>query len=256
MNFRVVIPARYASTRLPGKPLLDIAGRPMLAHVCERAFESGAESVVVATDDERIAEAASGLGCEVCITSPDHGSGTERLGEVIRTLGYRDDDIVVNLQGDEPLMPPVLLSQVAGDLNSHPDADVATLCTRIHTAGELFDPHVVKVVRDRAGNALYFSRAVIPWDRDAFAVTTEELPSAAVHYRHLGLYAYRAGFVRRYVEMAPCELERMESLEQLRVLWHGGRIHLAEAAELPGPGIDTPEDLERVRQLLGNLVKS
>lgn len=250
MSFHVIIPARYASTRLPGKPLLDIGGKPMLQHVCERAGESGAVSVTVATDDQRIAEAVARFGGQVCLTGEHHQSGSERLAEAAQKLGLDDDAIVVNLQGDEPLMPPVLLSQVAQLLEGDHAADMATLCTRIHTAAELFDPHVVKVVMNGQGNALYFSRAVIPWDRDAFAVTTEELPERALHYRHLGIYAYRAGFLQHYVEMTPCGLEQMESLEQLRVLWHGGRIQVAEAVELPGPGVDTADDLERVKALL------
>lgn len=247
MGFHVIIPARYASSRLPAKPLLDIDGKPMLQHVFERAQQSGAASVTVATDDARIEEAVHAFGGAVCMTGAHHQSGTERLAEAAERLGLAGDDIVVNLQGDEPLMPPRLLSQVARILDGDHGADMSTLCTRIHTAAELFDPHVVKVVMDRLGNALYFSRAVIPWDRDAFAVTTEELPEQAVHFRHLGLYAYRVGFLEEYVTRAACELERMESLEQLRVLWHGGRIHVAEAEQVPGPGVDTAEDLERVR---------
>lgn len=250
MGFHVIIPARYASTRLPGKPLLDIGGKPMLQHVYERAQQSGAASVTVATDDARIEEAVLAFGGTVCMTSAHHQSGTERLAEAATQLALKAGDIVVNLQGDEPLMPPRLLSQVAHILEGDHGADMSTLCTRIHTAAELFDPHVVKVVMDRQGNALYFSRAVIPWDRDAFAVTTEELPEQAVHFRHLGLYAYRVGFLEEYVTKSACELERMESLEQLRVLWHGGRIHVAEAEEVPGPGVDTAEDLNRVRALL------
>lgn len=249
MSFHVIIPARYASSRLPGKPLRAIAGKPMLQHVCERAQESGAASVSVATDDRRIAEAMAPLGIDVCMTGAYHASGTERLAEAAAQLGLAEQDIVVNLQGDEPLMPPALVQQVATVLEGDHGADMSTLCTRIHTAAELFDPHVVKVVMDGRGNALYFSRAVIPWDREAFAVTTEELPEQALHYRHLGIYAYRVGFLRGYVKQSPCELERMESLEQLRVLWYGGRIHVAEAGELPGPGVDTAADLERVRKL-------
>lgn len=250
MSFHVIIPARYASTRLPAKPLLDIGGKPMLQHVCERAEQSGATSVTVATDDVRIEEAVRAFGGAVCMTASHHLSGTERLAEAAGKLGLKGDDIIVNLQGDEPLMPPSLLKQVAHILEGDHGADMSTLCTRIHTSAELFDPHVVKVVMDNKGNALYFSRAVIPWDRDAFAVTTEELPEKAVHFRHLGLYAYRVGFLEEYVTKASCDLERMESLEQLRVLWHGGRIHVAEAEQVPGPGVDTVEDLERVRALL------
>lgn len=250
MSFHVIIPARYASTRLPAKPLLDICGKPMLQHVYERAWQSGATSVTVATDDPRIEAAVTDFGGAVRMTAAHHQSGTERLAEAAALLGLRGEDIVVNLQGDEPLMPPRLLKQVARILDGDHGADMSTLCTRIHTSAELFDPHVVKVVMDRRGNALYFSRAVIPWDRDAFAVTTEELPEKAIHFRHLGLYAYRVGFLEEYVTKTACDLERMESLEQLRVLWHGGRIHVAEAEEVPGPGVDTAEDLNRVRALL------
>jgi 3-deoxy-manno-octulosonate cytidylyltransferase (CMP-KDO synthetase) len=250
VSFHVIIPARYASTRLPGKPLLLIGDKPMLQHVYERALACGAASVVVATDDMRVADAVAEFGGEVCLTAAHHQSGTERLAETAQQLQLPDDAIVVNLQGDEPLMPPELLHQVAALLQGDHGADMATLCTRIHTAAELFDPHVVKVISDRHGKALYFSRAVIPWDRDAFAVTTEELPASAVHFRHLGIYAYRVGYLKSYVTLEPCELERMESLEQLRVLWHGGAIQVAEASRVPGPGVDTAADLQRVRELL------
>lgn len=250
MTFKVVIPARYASSRLPGKPLLELAGEPMLRHVHRRALESGADEVVIATDDARIREVAEGFGAEVCMTGADHQSGTDRIGEVAAQCGWADDTLVVNLQGDEPLMPPQLLRQVGADLAAFPEADVATLCTRIHTAAELFDPHAVKVVMDRAGYALYFSRAAIPWDRDAFSISRDELAPGSEHFRHLGIYAYRAGFLRRYGVLEACPPERMESLEQLRVMWHGGRIHVTEASVLPGPGVDTEADLERVRRHL------
>lgn len=250
MGFRVVIPARYASTRLPGKPLLPIAGKPMIQHVYERALESGAAQVVVATDDTRIGTEVQRFGGDVSLTADTHRSGTERLAEVAARLEWASDEVVVNLQGDEPLIPPALIRQVAQDLEAHPDAQVSTLSTRIHTAAELFDPHVVKVVTDAEGYALYFSRAAIPWDRDAFSVTREELPERSDHWRHVGLYAYRAGYIGRYVGLCASPLEQMESLEQLRVLWHGGRIHVAEAEVLPGHGVDTPADLERVRLAL------
>jgi len=247
MEFSVVIPARFAASRLPGKPLLEIAGRPMIHHVHERAQESGAQTVVIATDDARVQTAAEDFGAQVCMTSSEHRSGTDRLAEVVDLLALADDAIVVNLQGDEPLMPPALIHQVAENLAAQPMASMATLCSRIDSAEELFDPHAVKVVMDVEGMALYFSRAAIPWDRDAFATSTEHLPARSEHYRHIGLYAYRAGFLRQYVAWPSCHLEAMESLEQLRVLWHGHRIHCAEAVQTPPPGVDTEADLERVR---------
>lgn len=248
--FKVAIPARYASSRLPGKPIRELAGKSMIEHVYRRAQESGAYEVVIATDDERIADTAQGFGAKVCMTATTHRSGTDRLAEVAATLGWLDDDIVVNLQGDEPLMSPALIRQVAEDLATRADAPMATACTRIHTTAELFDPHAVKVVRDAQGYALYFSRAPIPWDRDAFAITTEELPEGIEHFRHIGLYAYRAGFLKQYTALAPCALEATESLEQLRVLWHGVKIHVAEAEQMPGPGVDTEQDVEKVERLL------
>lgn len=249
--FRVIIPARHASTRLPGKPLLEIGGKPMIQHVYERALESGAAEVVVATDDERIRSVALGFGAHVCMTATHHPSGTDRLAEVARLVGYADDQIIVNLQGDEPLMPPALIRQVAENLQAHTQASIATLCERIKTAGELFDPHLVKVVMDQQSYALYFSRAAIPWDRDAFTATTGELPVRSEHYRHIGLYAYRAAFLQDYVQWPPCVLEQTESLEQLRALWQGRKIHVAEALEPPGIGVDVEEDLLRVRRVLG-----
>ena len=250
MSFHIIIPARYDSSRLPGKPLLLIGDKPMVQHVYDRATECGAASVVVACEDQRIADVVEAFGGKVCMTSAEHQSGTDRLAETVELLGLPDDAVVVNLQGDEPLMPPELLHQVAELLEQNPEADMATLCTRIHTAAELFDPHAVKVISDANGRALYFSRAVIPWDRDAFAVTTEELPEQAVHFRHLGIYAYRVGYLKRYVSLDSCQLERMESLEQLRVLWHGGAIQVAEASSVPGHGVDTQADLDRVRALV------
>lgn len=250
MQFSVIIPARYDSTRLPGKPLLDIAGKPMIQHVYERARESGAAQIIIATDDQRVVDAAEAFGCEVCLTSNAHASGTERLSEVVGKLALDDDAIVVNLQGDEPLMPAALIHQVAENLALHEQASVATLAEQIHTAAELFDPHAVKVISDQNGYAIYFSRAPIPWDRDAFSVTTAELPQQALHYRHIGLYAYRAGFIKEYVSWPACQLEQMESLEQLRVLWHGGKIHVAVAQQSAVAGVDTESDLARVRQAL------
>jgi 3-deoxy-manno-octulosonate cytidylyltransferase (CMP-KDO synthetase) len=250
MTFKVVIPARYNSIRLPGKPLLDIAGKPMIQHVYERSLESGAEEVIIATDDTRIAEAVDKFGGTVCMTSPAHQSGTDRLAEVIDQKGELDSKIIVNVQGDEPLMPPALIRQVAENLQTHQDADMATLSVKIETAAELFDPHVAKVVTNKNGYAVYFSRAVIPWDREAFASTTEQLPENAIHHRHIGIYAYRCGFLRQYVQWQPSPIEQMESLEQLRVLWNGHRIHVADAIEVPGHGVDTKKDLELVNKIL------
>ncbi len=247
MGFHVIIPARYASQRLPGKPLLDIAGKPMIQHVHERAVESGAATVTVATDDVRIAKAVQGFGGTACLTAEHHRSGTERLAETASLLGLGEDDIVVNLQGDEPAMPPELLTQVAENLQAHPHGVMATLCTPIATIAELFDPNVVKVVTDRDGFALYFSRAAIPWDREEFSTGTDRLPQHTAYLRHLGIYAYRVGYLQKYVEMPGCPLEHAESLEQLRVLWNGGRIHVAQAVALPpAPGVDTEEHLEAV----------
>lgn len=248
---RIVIPARYASSRLPGKPLLLLDGKPMLQYVYELAKRSQALEVIVATDDERIARAADSLGARVCMTDPDHQSGTSRIAEVIEIMGWGEEEIIVNLQGDEPLMPVSLIDQVAGDLERHPAADTATLAAHLETPAQLFDPHVVKVVLDMKGYALYFSRAPVPWHRDQLAwgepVTTEVARNCL---RHIGLYAFRAGFVQEYVGWSPAPLEAIESLEQLRTLWHGRRIHVSLAAEVPPAGVDTSEDLERVEALL------
>ena len=254
-GFKVVIPARYGSSRLPGKPLRELAGRPMVEHVYRRACESGAEQVVIATDDARIEAVARGFGAAVEMTKPEHPSGTDRLAEVVERLGWPDDAIIVNLQGDEPLMPPALIRQVADNLADQPQAAIATLCTPIIEAAEFFDPNVVKVVSDGAGCALYFSRAPIPWSRDAFAQNREQLPPGVEHRRHLGLYAYRASFLRAYRGLAPAPLEGIEMLEQLRALWHGYRIHVADAVTQPGPGVDVEADALRAEQLLREIYK-
>lgn len=251
MSFVVVIPARYASTRLPGKPLADIHGKPMVQHVVEKALQSGAERVIVATDDERVQQAlapfAAAAGFEVCMTSPDHQSGTERLAEVCRHYGFAADTIIVNVQGDEPLIPPAIIRQVADNLAAA-SAPMATLSVPIRDAEEAFNPNAVKVVTDREGYALYFSRASIPWDRDRFAQSCEQIGD---HYqRHIGIYAYRAGFIQRYVDWAPSVLEQVEALEQLRVLWYGEKIHVAQALQAPPVGVDTQADLDKVRALL------
>jgi len=252
--FTVLIPARYASTRLPGKPLADIAGRPMVVRVAESARASGAARVVIATDDARIAEAAAAHGVDACLTRGDHPTGTDRLAEAAVKLGLADESIVVNVQGDEPLLASALVARMAALLASRPDAAIATACHSIRDASEAFNPNVVKVVLDAAGNALYFSRATIPWARDAFAAPrTGELPGNLPEglpiYRHYGLYAYRAGFLRRFPTLPPAPIERFEALEQLRALWHGERIAVEVTEGTPAPGVDTPEDLERVRAL-------
>lgn len=246
-RFTVVVPARLASTRLPEKVLLPIAGKPMVRHVCERACESGAERVILAADDVRIAEAAPCV--ETCRTASSHRSGTERVAEAVRRLGLGPDTIVVNVQADEPLLPPALIRQVAENLAARPAAAVATLCEPVASVDAVFDPNVVKVVRDRDGYALYFSRAPIPWNRSVFPRRDEWRPGE--HFRHVGLYAYRAGYLESYVRRPPAPLEVLESLEQLRVLTHGGRVHVDEAAAPPGPGVDTPADLAAVRALAG-----
>ncbi|WP_313512934.1 3-deoxy-manno-octulosonate cytidylyltransferase [Pseudomonas sp.] len=250
-DFTVVIPARYASSRLPGKPLQDIAGKPMVRHVWEQARKSSAQRVVIATDDERIVSACRAFGAEVLLTRADLNSGTDRLAEVAVQLGLADDAIVVNVQGDEPLIPPLIIDQVAGNLAAHPEAGIATLAEPIEDVASLFNANVVKVVSDLDGLALTFSRAPLPWARDAFAASREQLPEGIPYRRHIGIYAYRAGFLFDFVAWGPCWLESAESLEQLRALWHGVRIHVGDALEAPPTGVDTPEDLQRVRLLLG-----
>ncbi|CAG9414767.1 TPA: 3-deoxy-manno-octulosonate cytidylyltransferase [Providencia alcalifaciens] len=243
--FTVIIPARYASTRLPGKPLADIHGKPMVVRVMEQAIKSGASRVIIATDHPDVAAAVIAAGGEACMTNPDHQSGTERLAEVIDTYGFSDDEIIVNVQGDEPLIPPEIIRQVAHNLRGS-QANMGTLAVPIHSAQEAFNPNAVKVVMDKDGYALYFSRATIPWDRDQFAKSKETIGDTFL--RHIGIYAYRAGFIRRYIAWDASPLEKIEMLEQLRVLWYGEKIHVAVAEKAPGAGVDTPEDLELVRQ--------
>ncbi len=244
MSFIAIIPARYASTRLPGKPLVDIQGKPMVVHVMERALESGADRVIVATDNEEVARAVEAAGGEFCMTRADHHSGTERLAEVIDRYQFPDDTIIVNVQGDEPMIPPVIVRQVAENV-AQSEAGMATLAVPVETAEEAFNPNAVKVVMDAKGYALYFSRATIPWDRERFAHSRETIGETFL--RHIGIYGYRAGFIRRYVSWEPSPLEQIELLEQLRVLWYGEKIHVAVAKAIPSVGVDTPEDLARVR---------
>lgn len=259
VDFSVLIPARFASTRFPGKPLAALGGRAMVVHVCERAAASGAQAVAVATDDARIAKVVEAAGYRALMTRADHASGTERIAEAAAALGLEDEAIVVNVQGDEPLIDPALVAQVATALAGQAAASVATACHPLARAEDLFNPNVVKVVLDAQGCALYFSRAPIPWARDAWAGTaaaSRPLPEGLPCYRHAGLYAYRAGFLRRYARLAPSPLEAWEALEQLRVLWHGERIAVAVSAHAASAGVDTPADLESARIAFDHAQKS
>lgn len=249
MHFQAVIPARYASTRLPGKPLADIHGKPMVVRVAERAAASGAAGVWVATDHPAVEQAVLEHGLQAVMTSPDCASGSDRLAEVAARLGWSDDTVVVNVQGDEPLIDPALIRATAQALFARPDAAMATVSHRIHDPAEVFNPNVVKLVTDREGYALYFSRAPIPWARDAWAGAERVLPAGLPIQRHIGLYAYRVGFLKAYPGLARPAIEEYESLEQLRALWHGYRITVIEAAHALPPGVDTAEDLEKVRAL-------
>jgi len=245
MQFVVIIPARLASTRLPNKPLADLGGKPMVVRVAERAQQSGAARIIVATDHADIAAACAAHGIEACMTRADHPSGTDRIAEVARTLGLAPDAVVVNLQGDEPLIDPALLAACAARIA--PDVPMATCAHPLSDVADTFNPNVVKVVLDRQGRALYFSRATIPWHRDGFAASREQLPVGYVPLRHIGLYAYSNAFLQRYPQLEPAPLESIEALEQLRVLWHGVPIAVHVTAEAPHAGVDTPADLERVR---------
>ncbi len=243
----MIIPARYASTRLPGKPLLDICGKPMLQHVYEQATKSSMDSVIIATDDQRIFDQMKAIGCEICMTSTKHRSGTDRLAEVAIKYQFNDDDIVVNVQGDEPLIPPEAIDQVADLLLLNQEAAVSTLSTAIKDEQTLLDSNVVKVVTNQHDEALYFSRAPIPWDRDN---NDKEALFKGAFQRHIGIYGYRVSFLKQYSQWSACDVEKIESLEQLRVLWHGEKIQVAEAISVPPEGVDTEADLENIRQLL------
>ncbi len=250
MRFHVVIPARMAASRLPGKPLIPLAGQALIAHVVARARESSAAEVIVATDDARIRDALAAFGVAVEMTSPAHASGTDRIAEVVARRGLAADAIIVNLQGDEPLMPPALIDQVAETLAAAPGAAAASLCTPIRAGAELADPNVVKVVLDAEQNAMCFSRAPIPWHRDAFAGGIPAVLAPGPWLRHLGIYAYRAGLLARYATLPVPEVERLEALEQLRLLHAGERIRMAVVAVAPPAGVDTPADLARVAAVL------
>jgi 3-deoxy-manno-octulosonate cytidylyltransferase (CMP-KDO synthetase) len=245
VSFVVIIPARLASTRLPNKPLADLGGKPMVVRVAERAQQSGASRIIVATDHADIAAACAAHGVEACMTRSDHPSGTDRIAEVAHLLGLAPDAVVVNLQGDEPLIDPALLAACAARIEA--SVPMATCAHPLSDVADAFNPNVVKVVLDKLGRALYFSRATIPWHRDGFAATREQLPAGYVPLRHIGLYAYSNAFLQRYPQLEPSPLESIEALEQLRVLWHGVPIAVHVTAEAPHAGVDTPADLERVR---------
>jgi len=247
-DFLVVIPARYASSRLHAKPLADIAGKPMVVHVAERARESGAKAVWVATDHQEVFDAVRRHGHQALMTRPDHATGTDRIAEAAQQLGLADSEIVVNVQGDEPLIAPELIREVVQSLVEHGDASIATACHPIADAESLLNPNVVKVVLDHSGHALYFSRAPIPYPRDSFAINQSALPPGLPSYRHIGIYAYRARYLHLYNRLEPVAIEGFEALEQLRALWHGHRIAVAVTAHAPEAGVDTAEDLERVRR--------
>ncbi|MCR8921892.1 3-deoxy-manno-octulosonate cytidylyltransferase [Dasania sp. GY-MA-18] len=253
MSFSIIIPARYASTRLPGKPLLDIAGKPMIQHVYERAEQSQAQRVIIATDDQRIADAAKGFGAEVAMTKASHESGTDRLQEVAAQLQLPDEHILVNVQGDEPLIPAAVINQVANNLSDNSFASMATLIERIADAETVFNPNAVKVVINKQGQVLYFSRAPMPWCRDLWAQFNDNnkpaLPEGSSYYRHIGIYAYRVNFLHDFVQWPMSMLEQTEKLEQLRAMENGVAIHAQEAVQAIPTGIDTAADLAKVRAI-------
>jgi 3-deoxy-manno-octulosonate cytidylyltransferase (CMP-KDO synthetase) len=251
LAFKVIIPARLRSTRLPGKMLADIAGKPMLARVAERAAASGASEVIIATDHAEIADAMTALGWRVCMTAQTHATGTDRLAQTVDILQLGGDEVVVNVQGDEPLIDPLLVRAVADELVARPEASIATAAHPLASAASFFDPNVVKVVADALGYATYFSRAPIPYARDAFAQSRDRLPPDFPALRHIGIYAYRVSYLREFSRLAQTPAERFEALEQLRALGHGHRIALATWTRPVEPGVDTPEDLDRVRAILG-----
>jgi 3-deoxy-manno-octulosonate cytidylyltransferase (CMP-KDO synthetase) len=258
MSFIAVIPSRYHSTRLPAKPLVDILGKTMIERVALQALKSGASRVIVATDDQRIADALLTIdNIEVCMTSADHESGTDRLAEVCEKYQFADDEVIVNVQGDEPLIPPSVIKQVAVNLKSNPEASVATLSAPIVEFEDVFNVNAVKVVSDKNGLALYFSRATIPWDRDHFNEENIKNSDVEQQYlqRHIGIYAYRVSFLKQYAQLTVSPLESIEKLEQLRVLWHGFKIHVEQALEVPAAGIDTADDLQRVIHYLKTKLK-
>ena len=254
MKFTVVIPARFQSTRLPGKVLADIDGKPMIQWVAEKALASGAERVIIATDNDEVETAVNAFGGEVCKTRSDHQSGTERLAEVVQQYQFSDDEIIVNVQGDEPFIPSQNIAQVAANLAGQSKARMSTLAVNIDSVEEALNPNAVKVLCDKDGYALYFSRATIPYDRERFLNTQDIKEVGDFYLRHIGIYAYRAGFIKDYVQWPTSALENIEALEQLRVLWQGDKIHVEVAqSRLPVEGVDTPEDLEKARRYAASL---
>ena len=249
-RFVIVIPARYASSRLPGKPLKLIHGRPMIEWTWLQAQKAGAQRVIITTESVEVQQVCEGFGAEVALTGEHHQSGTERIAEVIEQCGLPDEEIIVNVQGDEPMLPYQLVQQVAQGLIDHPEIPMATLCEPINDMETVFDAHAVKVSRNAQNCAINFSRAPLPWSRDTFSQSVPTLPKDFQYYRHIGLYAYRAGFVKQYVAWPECALEQVEKLEQLRVLWHGEKILVLEAEMDAGVGVDTEEDLIRVSTLM------
>ncbi|MFA6902582.1 MAG: 3-deoxy-manno-octulosonate cytidylyltransferase [Gallionellaceae bacterium] len=248
LSFHVVIPARFNSTRLPGKPMLLIGGKPMVVRVAEQAAQSGAQQIWIATDHQPIMTAMHEHGFKACMTKADHPSGTDRIAEVVAQHNWPDDTIVVNVQGDEPLIPPQLIRAVAQHLHDHPECAIATACHPVHDEAAMRNPNIVKAVLDKDGNAMYFSRAPIPYPRDAFA-STSPLPAGMSVLRHIGIYAYRASFLRAYGQLAPAAIEQIEALEQLRALWHGYKIGVTITHDAPPSGVDTEADLQVARQL-------
>jgi 3-deoxy-manno-octulosonate cytidylyltransferase (CMP-KDO synthetase) len=249
MEFRVIIPARFDSTRMPGKVLVNINGKTMLQHVYERAMESGADSVVIATDNAKVSKTAQGFGAKVCMTSSEHQSGTERIAEAALALDYAPDEIIVNVQADQPFILPQAIRQVAEDLEKHDNVKISSICERITQAKDLFNPAVVKVVLNWRNYAVYFSRAPIPWDLEQFENPDEVSPSDQ-HYKHIGLYAYRMSFLQEYIEWPASPLEKMEALEQLRILWNGSRMHMVISKDRMPPEVNIPADLEKIKDYI------
>jgi 3-deoxy-manno-octulosonate cytidylyltransferase (CMP-KDO synthetase) len=247
MSVTVIIPARLASTRLPNKPLVDLCGKPLIQRVFEQVSKAKVDRIIMAVDDEKVATVAKNFGAETCMTRIDHHSGTDRIAEVVEDFNIPDDEIIVNVQCDEPFVPAENIQLLVDTIRNHDHADIATLCESLEEKEDVFNPHFVKVVKDKNDKALYFSRATIPWHRDTFAKDTF---SSDGFYLHIGLYAYRAGFVKRFVQWPPAPIEKLEALEQLRALWNGASIYVAQTELSCGIGINTPEDLEKAKHLV------